>query len=208
MKKYANVKSKIGSLPTSARRASATESKQQKPGSARRTTEKREIPRIGSARASSKQKEETKLQQEKSKLRPPTALIPPSVKSHNIESAGNIANIQTRPIEQIIETRDLQNLQSKLNQWQLSNFLLERSFETQKEVAIRDIKDRFLQVYGLKQENFELQKVLQSAKKLEVIDQMVNVLSNDGILEIHGKQWPLFVKKLTSVNKLLDQDIN
>ena len=75
----------------------------------------------------------------------------------------------------------VQNMQSKLNQWRLSNLQLDQAFEVQKETAQTDIKDRFLQVYDLSKQNYELEKVLQNLGKLEVIEQMVNILTERGL---------------------------
>ena len=63
----------------------------------------------------------------------------------------------------------------------------------QKETAQTDIKDRFLQVYDLSKQNYELEKVLQNLSKLEVIEQMVNILTERGL---QMAQWSTFKQNL------------
>ena len=54
--------------------------------------------------------------------------------------------------------KDLELLLSKINQWRMANLLLKKSVESQRAQALADLKDRFLQVFTLARENFQLRR--------------------------------------------------
>lgn len=70
-----------------------------------------------------------------------------------------IANINMAlPVMKDPTERDLESLLSKINQWRLANLLLKKSVESQREKALVDLKDRFLQVFTLARDNFQLRR--------------------------------------------------
>ena len=73
-------------------------------------------------------------------------------------------------VTQAASAKDIQSLQSKYNQWRLANLNLKSAFKRQKTMALGDLEDRFLQVYQIKQQNFELQKLIDNSQKLCTID--------------------------------------
>ena len=72
-------------------------------------------------------------------------------------------------------------------QWIYSNLKLQKSFKTQAAMAENEIKDRFMQVYTLQEQNFMLQKLLSAHSVVSAVD--MSLESQHSVLSEIMEMW-------------------
>lgn len=85
---------------------------------------------------------------------------------------------------------------------------LQHSYKEQRKQALSDIQDRFMQVYELSLQHFQLQRVSKNANKLQQIEEVVRILNDNGILGLKESQWPQLKEHMAYLTQFIDQACN
>lgn len=71
-----------------------------------------------------------------------------------------------------------------------------------------DIQDRFLQVFELSQRVHQLKKVQDNSQKLFKIEQVLQILLDNGVLTLKAKEWPNLVSNLEFLETKLKHNLH